>query len=253
MARHSTPQHGDDGRISGTPTRAEAYFDAYTRTPEGQEKLRIAAKEVKENLLLHEMRLRAGLLQQDVAERMGQQQQAVSRLENTPLAGMKIAKLREYLGALGLGVGLAVLEPATGKVVSLLDLSGTADDTALSNVADSVRQARRGTPARVSRWEKWSEGAITPSFGSLTGLAATGGESLVAGEADTTVSGATSAPSEVRIDGLRDVHMQIDGGRFVLTGEITSADDTEASAEPRWDVAASIEPEGNGGAGGRDD
>ena len=70
------------------------------RVEAGVEQLRLAAK-------LHEARAKAGLTQDQVAERMQVNRSFVSRLENHP-ENMKLATLNKYARAVGMKVEIAL-------------------------------------------------------------------------------------------------------------------------------------------------
>jgi len=71
-----------------------------TRVQAGVEQLRLAAK-------LHEARAKAGLTQDQVAERMQVNRSYVSRLENHP-ENMKLSTLSKYALAVGMKVDIAL-------------------------------------------------------------------------------------------------------------------------------------------------
>ena len=71
-----------------------------TRVRQGVAELRLAAK-------LHEARTKAGLTQDQVAERMQVNRAYVSRLENYP-ENIKLATLNKYAKAVGMHVEIAL-------------------------------------------------------------------------------------------------------------------------------------------------
>lgn len=91
-------------------------IDAYVATFDDEERQTLAAAEaaIDVAVLLHRAREHRGLSQAAAARLAGLQQQAMSRFER-PSANPQLETVRTYLGALGFGVELSVVDLDTGE------------------------------------------------------------------------------------------------------------------------------------------
>jgi DNA-binding XRE family transcriptional regulator len=91
-------------------------LDAYIATFDEEEHQALAAAETAMDIaiLFHRVREHRGLSQDAAARRAGLQQQAISRLEQHG-ANPQLETIRTYLGALGFGMELSVIDLDTGE------------------------------------------------------------------------------------------------------------------------------------------
>jgi DNA-binding XRE family transcriptional regulator len=109
MSTRNNPQQADAGSVQDD-------LDAYIATFDDQEHQALAAAETAMDIaiLFHRVREHRGLSQDAAARRAGLQQQAISRLEQHG-ANPQLETIRTYLGALGFGMELSVIDLDTGE------------------------------------------------------------------------------------------------------------------------------------------
>jgi DNA-binding phage protein len=109
MSTRNNPQQADAGSVQDD-------LDAYIATFDDQEHQALATAETAMDIaiLFHRVREHRGLSQDAAARRAGLQQQAISRLEQHG-ANPQLETIRTYLGALGFGMELSVIDLDTGE------------------------------------------------------------------------------------------------------------------------------------------
>ena len=100
------------GRIADKPDDIETYIATFTA--DERQGLAAADAVIDMAILLYRARESRGLSQAAAARLAGLQQQAVSRFER-PGAAPRLETVRAYLGALGYGVELSVIDLDTGE------------------------------------------------------------------------------------------------------------------------------------------